>query len=238
MRPLAGIRAITFDLDDTLWDVRPAMLRAEAAQRAWLATHATRLPSPLDEQALARARAVVVAADPGIVHSVTRLRLAVLAAALRSAGYAHADATRLASGAFAAFLAARQDVTPFAGVDELLAALARRYRLGTLSNGNASVARLAIGRHFAFTVSADDVGRSKPDAAIFAAARAHAGVPPAAILHVGDSIDHDVDGARRAGFATAWVRGVADSTPAAAAADITLRSVLDLRHVLLGDAAG
>ena len=33
------IEVITFDLDDTLWDVRPALIKAEAAQNFWLDTH-------------------------------------------------------------------------------------------------------------------------------------------------------------------------------------------------------
>ena len=33
------IEVITFDLDDTLWDVRPALIKAEAAQNLWLETH-------------------------------------------------------------------------------------------------------------------------------------------------------------------------------------------------------
>ncbi|MDA0630486.1 MAG: HAD family hydrolase, partial [Proteobacteria bacterium] len=33
------IQCITFDLDDTLWDVRPALQKAEQAQNAWLDEH-------------------------------------------------------------------------------------------------------------------------------------------------------------------------------------------------------
>ena len=34
----AAIRLITFDLDDTLWDARPALEAGEAAQRSYLNT--------------------------------------------------------------------------------------------------------------------------------------------------------------------------------------------------------
>ena len=33
------INLITFDLDDTLWDVRPALIKAEQAQNVWLQQH-------------------------------------------------------------------------------------------------------------------------------------------------------------------------------------------------------
>ena len=39
---LSRIRAITLDLDDTLWPVWPTIHRAEDVLRAWLDTHAPR----------------------------------------------------------------------------------------------------------------------------------------------------------------------------------------------------
>ena len=35
-----SLRAISLDLDDTLWPVWPAIRRAEAGLHEWLATHA------------------------------------------------------------------------------------------------------------------------------------------------------------------------------------------------------
>ena len=37
------IKVITFDLDNTLWDVEPTLLRAEQAQNDWLRAHRPRL---------------------------------------------------------------------------------------------------------------------------------------------------------------------------------------------------
>ena len=39
---LSRIRAITLDLDDTLWPVWPTIHRAEDVLRAWMDTHAQR----------------------------------------------------------------------------------------------------------------------------------------------------------------------------------------------------
>jgi putative hydrolase of the HAD superfamily len=49
-------------------------------------------------------------------------------------------------------------------------------------------------------VSSAEVGAAKPDPALFAAALAIAGAEPAEALHVGDSLDADVAGARAAGI--------------------------------------
>ncbi|MFO6375092.1 HAD family hydrolase, partial [Pseudomonas aeruginosa] len=37
---MSSLRLITFDLDDTLWDVAPVMNNAEALLREWLASNA------------------------------------------------------------------------------------------------------------------------------------------------------------------------------------------------------
>jgi putative hydrolase of the HAD superfamily len=57
-------------------------------------------------------------------------------------------------------------------------------------------------------VTSAEAGVAKPDPAIFALALARAGVDdPAAALHVGDSLEHDVAGALAAGMRAALVTG-------------------------------
>jgi putative hydrolase of the HAD superfamily len=49
-------------------------------------------------------------------------------------------------------------------------------------------------------VTSADVGAAKPDPALFRRALELAGVPAAEAVHVGDSLDNDVEGARAAGI--------------------------------------
>jgi putative hydrolase of the HAD superfamily len=49
-------------------------------------------------------------------------------------------------------------------------------------------------------VTSADVGAAKPDPALFMRALEQAGVPPEEAVHVGDSLDNDVAGARAAGL--------------------------------------
>lgn len=44
----------------------------------------------------------------------------------------------------------------------------------------------------------------KPATDLFAAAAQHLRLTPAAILHIGDRLDHDIAGALAAGYQTAW----------------------------------
>jgi FMN phosphatase YigB (HAD superfamily) len=76
--------------------------------------------------------------------------------------------------------------------------------LGALTNGNADVFRLPLGRHFRFAFSAEALGASKPAPGHFEAALRAADVTPGRALHVGDHLEHDVLGARRAGMTAVW----------------------------------
>jgi putative hydrolase of the HAD superfamily len=51
-----------------------------------------------------------------------------------------------------------------------------------------------------------EVGASKPDARLFAAALELAGAAPQETVHVGDSLAEDVEGALGAGLRAVWLR--------------------------------
>jgi phosphoglycolate phosphatase-like HAD superfamily hydrolase len=50
------VRAIAFDLDNTLWAVEPVLLRAEARVYAWLEQHCPRITANLTLEDMRRAR--------------------------------------------------------------------------------------------------------------------------------------------------------------------------------------
>jgi len=90
-------------------------------------------------------------------------------------------------------------------VEPTLAALAgRRLKLGVISNWDDRLRPLlnALGltRSLGTIVVSYEVGASKPASAIFRKAAEQLGVPPHAILHVGDSFEMDVQGAQTAGL--------------------------------------
>jgi len=60
--------------------------------------------------------------------------------------------------------------------------------------------RLHLTPHLKFILASTIVGVSKPDPGIFRLALQHAGVTPQEAIHVGDSIEDDVYGARAAGI--------------------------------------
>jgi len=205
-----SIRLITFDLDNTLWDVHHVIRRAEALCRDFLLAQSPAFGA-YDDEAMAALRQQVVEADPALRHDLSRMRETLLFTALHRAGHPEAEARDLAAAAFRRFLDARHEVSFFDDALATLEQLAADYQLAALTNGNADFRRLGLDRFFDFGLSAADVGASKPHPAIFEAALERSSVPAAQAVHVGDHLVDDIQGAGQVGMHTIWVtRGAAE----------------------------
>ena len=199
---LSRIRAITLDLDDTLWPVWPTIGRAEAALQSWLAEHAPATHALHARSEVRRElREQMQRQHPEWAHDFSALRRGAIALALTRAG----DDPVLADPAFEVFFAERQRVDFFADALPALEYLSSRYPIVALSNGNADVQRVGVGRYFHASVSARDVGAAKPDARIFQRGAQAAGVAPEQVLHIGDDAHLDGVGALAVGMQMAWV---------------------------------
>lgn len=196
------VKAISLDLDDTLWPIWPVIARAEQALQDWLRPHAPSTSVWLAdaEQRLALRREVQ-ASQPAIGHDLRALRQELIRRALQR----HGEDTALVEPAYEVFIAERMRVALYDDARPALAWLAQRYPVVALSNGNADVQRIGLGEFFHAGFSAQDFGVGKPDARIFHAAAEAAGVLPQEVLHVGDDAALDVVGALDAGLQTVWV---------------------------------
>lgn len=198
-----SLRLITFDLDDTLWDVAPVMHGAEASLRDWLAVQAPRLgPVPVEHLWAIRSR--LLGAEPLLKHRLSELRRRILFHALEDAGYTEAESRELAEQGFQVFLAARHQVELFPEVHPTLERLALRFSLGVITNGNADVRRLGLADYFQFALCAEELGVGKPDPHPFQTALQRAGVTAAQAVHIGDHPSDDIAGARAAGMRAIW----------------------------------
>ncbi|WP_313553782.1 HAD family hydrolase [Stutzerimonas nitrititolerans] len=198
-----SIRLITFDLDDTLWDVRPVLHSAELTLREWLARHTPDL-NDFSVEALGAIRRTLLEAQPELRHRISELRRRILCHALEEAGYPRDEACELAEQAFQVFLEARHAVQLFPEVHPTLELLANHYRLGVLTNGNADVRRLGLADYFDFTLCAEELGVGKPDPRPFCEALKRAGVAAEHAVHIGDHPSDDIGGAQRAGMRAIW----------------------------------
>lgn len=195
------VRAITLDLDDTIWPIAPVMVRAENVLADWLREHAPRTAQRYPAQAMRELRDRIAAQRPDLAHDFTEQRRLTLQQMLSESG----DDTALAAAAFEVFFAARCEVEHYADSEAALNRLAARLPLAALTNGNADLRRIGLMPLFRFQLGAREHGRAKPDASIFHAACARLELEPAQVLHVGDDIEMDIVGGAQAGLRTCWI---------------------------------
>lgn len=136
-------------------------------------------------------------------------------------------------------------LTPYEEIPSLLAALRPQYKLGLVSDGylavqQAKFAALGLAAWFDAVVFSDQWGRDhwKPSPRPFQEVLALLGVDAPEAVYIGDNPRKDFYGARQVGMKTLWYRpagGIYDAqTPPAPeyAADLTLATYADLMHTL------
>lgn len=224
------VKAVLFDLDDTLWPIAPAIARAEILLQDWLAEHAPRVTAQFSIEQLRARRLAVLAANPHYRINLSALRHAVLSETFQSVG---ADPA-LVDGAMAVFLQARHAVTLFDDVLPTLAQLHGRVALGSISNGVADLDTIGLAPYFTVSIAAHRFGVGKPDAAIFHAACKALEVTPAETVYVGDDPELDVAGAARAGLQAVWLNRNEGELPAHVTAQAHCASLHEL-HAWLAE---
>ncbi|WP_200257726.1 HAD family hydrolase [Halorhodospira neutriphila] len=198
------LRALTFDLDGTLWSVDDVLALAEQRLHDYLHETYPAVADAFEPERMRRLRRELAEAEPALARNATTLRRRVLWTAACDGGLGEPAAAELAERAFAVFLETRQAaVRPYPEVAPVLRRLARRWRLGVITNGNADVRRTAIAPYIDFVVRGVDLDIPKPEPEIFAYACRCAGAAPGEVLHVGDDPQGDVAGALGAGLQAA-----------------------------------
>ena len=241
-----GVRAVLFDLDNTL------LLENESTERALRDASASigRIGGDVEilasaardaaEQIFSESSVFAYADAMGIWWGealwgeflgeteglqamrafVPDFRLRVWTAALASAGIA---AERLIRAAIDAFRSARrrnQLVDPEAAA--VVRDLARDHRLALVTNGAPDVqreklSRTALASFFEITVISAEIGAGKPDPRIFEAALTSLEIAPNDAVMIGDSLARDIAGAHAAGLRAIWIdRASREAVPAPA----------------------
>jgi putative hydrolase of the HAD superfamily len=124
-----------------------------------------------------------------------------------------------------------EDVAP-----ALRALAARGHRLGLISNSHRCLAsfqeHFALGGLIAGAISSSEHGYMKPHRSIFEAALRLVGVDAADAVMVGDSLAHDIEGARRVGMRGVLVQR-ADAPPTNVPDDVAvIRDLSELASIL------
>ena len=204
-RPLGRISALTFDLDDTLYDNRPVILRTEREALTFVQNYHPALRSFQNED-LQRLRQAVREAEPEIYHDVTRWRFRSIEQAMLDAGLSAEEASAGAHAAMINFAKWRSRIDVPQQTHDTLKQLAKKWPLVASTNGNAQPELFGLGDYFEFVLRAGPHGRSKPFSDMYFLAAEKLNVPIGEILHVGDDLTTDVGGAIRSGMQACWIR--------------------------------
>ena len=230
---LHRIRALSLDLDNTLWAIEPVIHNAEAALWRWLSENYPRIPETYGANDLLEIREAVVEEYWEQNHDFRFLRKKVLARVAVGAGYGE----DLVEPAFSVFDRARNDVELYPDVLPELESLVERFTIVALTNGNANLEMIGIRHLFHDVITAVDAGAPKPARVIFDVAVEKTGVGRDEVLHVGDHPETDIDGARQAGLQTAWINRTGEQWPDHLdEPDATIATITELREML--DRAG
>lgn len=191
--PLAGVAAVSFDLDGTLYSTQG--LRRRVVGEAL-------------RQSLGRGRRAPFADLGTLRRSYRRAEAARRRGGRLDDGWAASKAARLAAES-RLLLPVLRRLGPAPGVLPLLETLRRRVdRLVVVSDyePGAKLEALGLDGRFDRCCAAEEAGRLKPDPAVFRRALADLGIAPEALLHLGDRADTDRAAAEAAGC-RALIRG-------------------------------
>ncbi len=203
-KALTPLQALSFDLDDTLYNNSPVIAAAEQAMLTALAQHVP-AGEASDSDFWWRHRLKLAKVAPELRHDIGRWRLLGIEAGLLELGLAPDEAKTIAQQGYDAFLDARTKISLTTEVNDLLTALAKQYRLIAITNGNACINKMGLGRLFEFSLQAGPDGKMKPYPDMFQLAATRLKLAPSQILHIGDSHRADVMGALAAGCQAAWL---------------------------------
>ena len=204
IKKMSEINLITFDLDDTFWDIRSTIINAENNSRKWAEDRIGKKIEWGTFEDFMKIRSELVKKDPSLEYDLGMLRKKTIAYHTKKFFKETRDLNEFIEDAYFFFLEERHKVTFYDDVIAVLEELSAEYKLGVLTNGNADVNKLGIGHLFDFSISSMDVKSNKPGRAHFVKAHELSQVDFKNTLHVGDHPVNDIVGARELGINTMW----------------------------------
>ena len=197
------ITTVSFDGDGTLWDFEKVMRHSLNHALAELRRLTEDAADSLTIEAMIAIRDRVAEELRGTGTNLEEVRLEAFRRTLEHVSIRDDD---LAAHLHAAYRKHRfEHMELFHDVLPALDALQGRYSLGLISNGNTYPERAGLGGRFKFVVFGGDYGLEKPDPRLFKIAMDQAGCTGPDLVHVGDSLQDDVGGAKQVGARSVWL---------------------------------
>ena len=202
-RKIEKIQAISFDLDDTLYDNYPIMRRAESKLQTYM-SHNYPLTQGRDLSFWLAIKRGLLKETPKLAFDMGELRRRTLHTGLSKCGYGSDVLEGYVQSCFDYFYFERSNFTVSESVKAVLETLSDKVPLVAITNGNVNLEQVGIGEYFVSCFHARLHQPMKPHPKMFEMTQDLLKVPHQQILHVGDNLEKDVMGATRVGFKTAW----------------------------------
>lgn len=202
-KPFPKIQAMSFDLDDTLYDNWPHIKEAENRLLAFIAEQYPDMSvfSKADWQSFKRQ---ALKADASLYSDMGELRKTSLTIGFSQLGYKKSQLENAVSDCFDYFYYERSNFNVSANVIAVLKNLSSNYPLIAITNGNVNLKQIGIADCFVQTYKANRLHPMKPDPHMFNLTADYLKLPRDRILHVGDNLIKDIWGATKAGYSAAW----------------------------------
>ncbi len=202
-KKLKPIQAITFDLDDTLYENTSVIVKAEHSLIELMHKQypATRHVNKSFWRTQQKAH---ILSNPSLKNDMGELRRLSLKSGFMELGLLGNELNAATTLCFEHFYFQRSNFTLNRNIHSLLKTLSDRLPLVAITNGNVDLQQIGLEEYFCGCFKASVELPMKPDKAMFDAAQAQLNIPHGNILHVGDNLPKDIYGALRAGYQTAW----------------------------------
>ncbi|MFT6250096.1 MAG: putative hydrolase of the HAD superfamily [Cognaticolwellia sp.] len=242
-RRLTEIKAISFDLDDTLYSNKPVMQIIGEKMIGYF-SHMPILQQCmsdqhklLDAQFWSPFRHQALLKRPDLVHDVVQVRLVSYQLGFISLGFTDVIAQQQAQAALDYFIELRSDFTVPEQSKKILANLSEKYPLIAISNGNVDTKALGLSQYFQHIYHAGwqvdgRLLKQKPESDMFTVACQQLAIKPSQLLHVGDCGRADIQGALRAGCQAAWLSCYDIGQPIKVLPHIELNKLVQLEQLL------
>ena len=202
--PRKKIKLITLDLDDTVWPNKRVIIAAEKAMWSFIFNKFPDIKNSLDDRSVEHIRTHLINEKPELKFNLTQFRKEVIKKLLLEAGVDESSSIYYSNEGFNEFFKARNKVHLYKDARIILERLSRKTNLISLSNGNADLNIIGIGKYFHSVISSKDVGSNKPSPGHFKRAIEIMKCEPQEALHIGDCPINDIGGARNCNFSTIW----------------------------------
>lgn len=197
------VKALSFDLDDTLYDNQPVIERAEALALAEM-QQSYPCTANTDIRFWRKLRRQLLQQQPELISDMGQLRRSGLELGFRQLGMPATQIPQAVELSFQRFYLYRSDFQVAAPIVQVLKKLAQKLPLVAITNGNVDLQAIGISDHFSFSLHASLQQPMKPHPCMFQLAAEKLQLPAGQILHIGDNLEKDVMGAKNAGFQAAW----------------------------------